>query len=88
MINSGNIISNIKRSHIDELAAKTGKGKFEIHIKDIKIGSLNQFYAQGDRGKPNAVINSNGYVEIYCYMGNAKEALKAVKGDEVGVVIK
>ncbi|MEK6657093.1 MAG: SAM-dependent chlorinase/fluorinase [Nitrospirota bacterium] len=84
----GNIISNIKRSHIDELAAKTGKGKFEIHIKDIKIGSLNQFYAQGDRGKPNAVINSNGYVEIYCYMGNAKEALKAVKGDEVGVVIK
>lgn len=84
----GNLISNIKRRHIDELVAKTGKGKFEIHIKKAKIEGINQFYAQGERGKPNAVINSNGYIEIYCYMGNAREELKAAKGEEVGVVIK
>ncbi len=84
----GNLITDIEKAHIDELTKKTGKEQLEVRVKDQVIIDISSYYSQTKPNIPGAIIDSSGYLEIYSYLGSAKELLKASKGDEVGVVAK
>lgn len=82
----GNLITDIEKHHIEELIKKTGKKQVEVKVKDLVIPNLSKYYSQIGRGLPGALINSDGYLEIYCYLGSTRELLKVAKGEEVGVI--
>lgn len=77
----GNLITDITTSHLDHLLEK--EGEIELTIKTTKIHGLKSYYAQGNPGEPNALMNSCGHLELYCCLGNACEVLKASHGEEV-----
>lgn len=72
----GNAITNIK----------PGDKKIrQIKVKGLTLPVVN-FYSQHPH-KPAALINSDGFVEIFIYMGNAKEALNLEKKQTVEVFL-
>ncbi|MGB9710220.1 MAG: SAM hydrolase/SAM-dependent halogenase family protein [Thermodesulfovibrio sp.] len=68
----GNAITNIKPE---------GKKIRQIKIKELILPVVS-FYSQYPH-KPAAVINSDGFIEIFIYMGNAKETLNLEKKQTV-----
>ena len=79
----GNLMTNIGESHLQPLAAKNGE--FEIIVKDYHIQGLSQYYAEGKLDKPHGLINSDGYLELFSYRGNAAQLLGAKAGTPVEV---
>jgi S-adenosylmethionine hydrolase len=83
----GNLISNITRNDLDQLVINKGNKGLEVRIKDQIITGLKDFYGQGEANTIGAIINSNGYLEIFANMKSAKEALKVSIGEEITVAI-
>lgn len=77
----GNLITNITQRHLSTLSPHSIEN-FHVTFKKQRLG-LKQFYAEGAKSQPNAVVNSCGHLEIFVYMGNAHKALKASVGDPV-----
>lgn len=78
----GNLISNITRDHFVVLNQSPYEGTFQVALKG-KILGLKRFYAEGTRGEPCALVNSCGHLEVFIYLGNAQQQLKASVGDSV-----
>ncbi|HLG30484.1 MAG TPA: SAM hydroxide adenosyltransferase, partial [Candidatus Brocadiales bacterium] len=66
---------------------KGNKG-FEVRIKDQIITGLKDFYGQGEANTIGAIINSNGYLEIFSYRKSAKDILAVSIGEEVIVAVR
>lgn len=78
----GNLATNIARSDIDQL--KVGD-KISIRIGDTVIATLSNSYADGAHGTPLALFDSQGYLEIGVYMGDAAQTLKVATGAAITV---
>lgn len=82
----GNLITNITTKEIDRL---TGSGDhrsgLRVQCGAADLGSPVGFYSEASPGKPSALINSSGFLEIFVYLENAQRFLDAGKGYPVTV---
>ncbi|MBM4124578.1 MAG: SAM-dependent chlorinase/fluorinase [Nitrospira sp.] len=81
----GNLISNVTPLHLKELQGATRKSSSEVTIRigGATIQGLVKAYAEGSSASPQALINSNGQVEIFVKEGSAAEALKCPRGEKI-----
>ncbi len=71
----GNIITDITADDIKSLQEVTKKKEFSIQLGDVTMNELKTHYEQGSPDTPSALINSNGYVEIFLQQSRASETL-------------
>ena len=71
----GNIITNITPDDIKSLQEITQNKKFSIHLGGASIDELKTHYEQGSHEKPEALINSNGHLEIFLKKESAAKNL-------------
>lgn len=71
----GNVITNIMASDIKD-------GPFAVNIKDGTL-DIRDYYEEAGDGRPHALINSSGRLEIFVYKGNAAEILNIKRGEAV-----
>ena len=76
----GNLISNIMRKHLEEVGGITKHPTPEIHIAQQTIKGLVVSYNEGERGRPGAILNSSGFLEIFLKEGSAAEKLGLKSG--------
>jgi S-adenosylmethionine hydrolase len=74
----GNLISNITSAQVKDFEAATKRQTPVIHIANHQIQGLVGSYSEGDL-KPNALINSNGLLEVFLREGHAASRLKIVR---------
>ncbi len=78
----GNLITNITEGALTEFV----KGhRFRIRAGRRTIREVKESYWQGKSSEPMGLVGSGGFLEISVREGNAQEALKARKGDEVKI---
>ncbi len=78
----GNLISNIGRRDLDQAFGVTQR-TVRIIIGPATIVGLVSSYAEGDSHRPHALINSNGFLEIFTKEGSAAESLKLGVGVQI-----
>jgi hypothetical protein len=76
----GNLISNLTPLELKELRGKTRQDQPTFRLGGATIRGLVENYSQGHASMPNAVINSNGQVEIFLREASAAEGLKVARG--------
>lgn len=81
----GNIITDITPSDIKSLQDVTKKKEFCLRLGDATIDELKTYYEQGSPETPSALVNSNGYVEIFLQQKRASDLLKVSLGGPVQV---
>lgn len=82
----GNAITNLTPEHIKAVLDKDPDKKLRVLTRAGQMDFKN-FFAESTDGKPHAIINSNGHLEIFIYRGNASEVLKLNPGDPVGITL-
>jgi len=80
----GNAISNIKALDLNTLYSANPEGKLKVIVKG-KQTELKNYYAQVTDKELYALINSNGYLELFVYSDNASAAFDIKVGDAVSV---
>ena len=76
----GNLISNLTAYHVKEVRSHTKRAEPYIRVAGLTIDGLVQSYAEGLPDQPKALINSNGYVEVFLKEGRAADRLNVVRG--------
>ncbi len=79
----GNLISNLTAYHLKEVRGVTKRPEPSIRIGGITIDGLVGSYAEGSPDTPQALINSNGYVEVFLKEGHAADRLKVERGRRI-----
>lgn len=79
----GNLISDFTMEHVKEITSATRGKAPEIRIGSCTIQGMVRCYDEGDPTHPQALINSNGQLEIFLKGGNAAEQLKSGRGERV-----
>jgi len=83
----GNLITNISREDLVSFAGADHMNSLNVMIKQTRILTLTRCYADAPPGKLAAVVNSDGWLELFCNQGRADAHVKAVIGDRVEVTI-
>jgi S-adenosylmethionine hydrolase len=83
----GNLITNIDSISLDSFCEKGALRRPQIHIGSFVISGLSNTYTDAAPTAPLALIGSRNYLEIAVNAGNAKENLKAQKGDPVRLTL-
>lgn len=78
----GNLITNLTAYHVKEVSGLTKRSTPYIRLGGITIDGLLQSYAEGS-SEPQALINSNGYVEVFVKEGRAADRLNLARGARV-----
>jgi S-adenosylmethionine hydrolase len=83
----GNVISNLTRYHLREIAGvtKTSVEDLRIRLGMITTTGLAANYQGGETDVPHALINSNGQIEVFLKEGSAAKALNVTVGDAIEV---
>ena len=81
----GNLITNISREDLVSFAGADRLSRLHVAIKQTAIQALQRFYADAPSGKLAAVLNSDGWLELFCNQGRAADLVRAVIGDRVEV---
>jgi S-adenosylmethionine hydrolase len=79
----GNLISNLTTYHIREVRAVTKRSDPYIRIGGLTIDSLVHSYGEGSADTPRALINSNGYIEVFLKEGRAADRLNVTRGARI-----
>ncbi|WP_447972404.1 SAM hydrolase/SAM-dependent halogenase family protein [Nitrospira sp. Kam-Ns4a] len=79
----GNLISNITPLFLKEAKGKSRQDRVSIRIAGVTIDDLVATYAAGQPGAPQALINSNGQLEIFVKDGSAAALLKCGRGERI-----
>lgn len=82
----GNCITNISSDDIGPLMEPGGISGCKIHVNDVIIEKISPFYAHSPKGVPAAVINGNGYLEIFVNLGDARRVLNLKRGEKVRLI--
>jgi S-adenosylmethionine hydrolase len=80
----GNCITNISSDDIGGFTELPNKCK--IQVSDVIIENISPFYASLQKGEPGAVINGNGFLEIFANQGDARKVLNIKRGVKVRLV--
>jgi S-adenosylmethionine hydrolase len=81
----GNLITNISREDLVSFAGADRLSRLHVAIKQTATQALQRFYADAPTGKLAAVLNSDGWLELFCNQGRAADLVRAVIGDRVEV---
>ncbi len=76
----GNIITDVTPADIQALRTITKRQNISFAIGGVTIDTLKTHYEQGSPEKPDALINSNGYLEVFMKEGSAAEKLGVKTG--------
>ena len=79
----GNLISNIPANVFENAQPGRGQQLSEIRLGASPVDGLVKSYSEGAVSRPCALINSNGYVEIFLKEKSAAEVLKVGVGTVV-----
>ena len=79
----GNLISNFTSDHIRETRSHTHRDTVTVRLAGVTIPGLVSHYGEGKDREAQALINSNGQLEIFVKEGNAAELLKTGRGQTV-----
>ena len=81
----GNIMTDVTPDDIKSLQEVNKKKDFSIQLGDTTLQELKTHYEQGSPENASALINSNGYVEIFLQQGRASDRLGVNIGDSIQV---
>ena len=76
----GNIITDITPTDIQAFQQVSKQKSISFEIGGVVIDTLKTHYEQGSSTKPDALINSNGYLEVFMKEGSAAETLGVKTG--------
>jgi S-adenosylmethionine hydrolase len=82
----GNLISNLSRFHLTELRGATKRTTPSIRLAGQTIDGLVTSYSSGVAGIPQALINSDGNLEVFVRDGNAAQILGISRGSRIELV--
>jgi S-adenosyl-L-methionine hydrolase (adenosine-forming) len=82
----GNCITNIAFEDVCSFMESTGLKSYIIKTKDIEIKALSPFYASEKRGETGAVVNGNGFIEIFINQGDARKTLGLKRGEKAQLI--
>ena len=72
----GNAITNIRNIF---------PNRVRIKFRDKTINGVVRNFMEGEKDKPNAIIGSTGFLELFLPMGNFKEKFRAKSGEKVEI---
>lgn len=78
----GNCITDVARSHLDELNVGKVPNRVKIKIRDREIRRICNTYADGTEGELICLFGSSGYLEFSVNKGNANESHNLEEGGE------
>ena len=81
----GNLISNITTKHLEQTRSVTHSPIPTIYIGRQKIQGLLASYSDGTPDCPQALVNSNGSVEIFMKEGSAADRLGLGSGERITI---
>jgi S-adenosyl-L-methionine hydrolase (adenosine-forming) len=81
----GNLISNVTSDHLREARSRRKGDMVQVSIGGNTISGLVDHYGEGQDRTPQALINSNGQLEIFVKEGNAAELLKTTVGERIEI---
>jgi len=79
----GNVVTNIDSAAIRQAQTVSSGRSVEVRIGGHVISGLSRTYADGDTGRPLALIGSRGYLEIAVNRGSAQQVFGIRSGDAV-----
>ncbi|MEX5218645.1 MAG: SAM-dependent chlorinase/fluorinase [Nitrospira sp.] len=79
----GNLISNLTSFELKEVRGVTKRAASSLRLGGQTIEGLVSSYSDGDSGVPQALINSNGQIEVFVREGNAAELLGIGRGARI-----
>ena len=82
----GNLISNITPADLQTFRSVTKRDLKTILLGDIAIHGLKTHYAEGATGLPEALINSNGQLEVFIKQGRAIDRCQVGIGHFIEVI--
>ncbi|TLY38507.1 MAG: SAM-dependent chlorinase/fluorinase [Nitrospirae bacterium] len=81
----GNLITNISRGDLVAFAGADHLKTVRLHIQNIHLEGLQDFYAHSPSRTLSALINSDDLLELFTNKGRATDLVKAGVGDRVEV---
>ena len=81
----GNVITNITPADIQALQQVSKRKSISFELGGVEINTLKTCYEQGSEEKPDALINSNGYLEVFMKEGSAAEKLSIKTGTPIEI---
>ncbi len=81
----GNIITDITPTDIQAFQQVSKQKSISFEIGGVVIDTLKTHYEQGSSTKPDALINSNGYLEVFMKEGSAAETLGVKTGTSLEI---
>lgn len=82
----GNGISNITKADLETFRTVTKRNFSGIRVGDQTMKDIKSHYGEGALGVPEALFNSNGYLEVFVKQGRAVERCGLEIGQPVKVV--
>ena len=79
----GNLISNLTSFELKEVRGVTKRAVSSLRLGGQTIEGLVSSYSDGAPGVPQALINSNGQIEVFVREGNAAELLGVGRGARI-----
>ena len=81
----GNATTNVTLADVHSLQAVTKRKGISFEIGGVTINALKTHYAQGSKEKPDALINGNGYLEVFMKEASAAEAFNLTTGTTLDI---
>ncbi|UCE63598.1 MAG: SAM-dependent chlorinase/fluorinase [Nitrospirota bacterium] len=79
----GNLISNITPTDLQTFRSVAKRDIQAVQLGGIIINGIKSHYAEGALGLPEALINSNGQLEIFIKQGSAVDRCEATIGQRI-----
>lgn len=81
----GNLVTNIANENLRELAGLDFHEAVHVRVGHTEVKGLHRCYADGAPGNLCGLINSDGWLELFCSQGRADNLAKAKMGERVEV---
>ena len=81
----GNLITNISREDLISFSGADQLDRVQVRIAETRIHGLLRFYADAPPNTLEALINSDGWLELFCHQARATDFVGAKIGDPVEV---
>jgi hypothetical protein len=82
----GNAMTNITLADLETFRSVTKKDYSGVKIGDLVIKGIKSHYGEGATGLPEALLNSNGHIEIFMKQGRAVDRCELHLGQTVELI--
>jgi hypothetical protein len=82
----GNAMTNITLADLEIFRSVTKKDYSGVKIGDLVIKGIKSHYGEGATGLPEALLNSNGHIEIFMKQGRAVDRCELHLGQTVELI--